>query len=164
MHGGSIGAFSEGPGKGSEFVVRLPALPQETTGESGSAHETEGPGVPPLRLLIVDDSVDAARSLGLLLGRSGHKVHIAHDGPTALGLVREHPLDVVLLDIGLPGMNGYEVARRIKAERPLPIIAMTGYTRESDAPSDFDEYLVKPVDPEALLGLLSCFKPSSGGV
>ncbi len=135
-------------------------MPQEMNGEAGAVREAERPAVPSLRVLVVEDNVDAARSLGLLLGRSGHEVHIAHDGPSALGFVREHPLDVVLLDIGLPGMNGYEVARRIKAERPLPIIAMTGYARESDAPSDFDEYLVKPVDPDALLGLLAYFKPS----
>ena len=124
----------------------------------------QAPCLPPLRVLVVEDCMDTARSLGLLLEQCGYEVHIAHDGPTALGLVREHPVDVVLLDIGLPVMSGVEVASRIKAVGPLPIFVMTGYARESDAPSDFDEYLLKPVDPDSLLGLLACLKPSSGGV
>jgi PAS domain S-box-containing protein len=161
LHGGSITAHSEGPGKGSEFVVRLPAL---------SAAAAAGPsrrGARPVsdsasrRILVVDDNVDAAESLAMLLRLAGHDVHVAHNGPEALRAAAFSP-EVVLLDIGLPGMNGYDVARRWRqdpASRNALLVAVTGYGQDEDrrrsAEAGFDYHLTKPVDPEALRRLLA---------
>jgi PAS domain S-box-containing protein len=156
LHGGTIEAHSEGLGKGAEFTVRLPAKSPEKTAGMTAARGEARPAVRPLRVLVVEDNADSARSLGMLLHWAGHRVYIADDGPTAVLTAREEPLDVVLLDIGLPGMNGYEVAREIRARKPLPLVAMTGYIRDANAAADFDHYLVKPVDPDELLRLLAC--------
>src|SRR5262249_28756876 len=114
MHGGSVIAQSEGPGQGSEFVVRLPALPhkQPVPGVMAAAEGSEPVGAAPQRLiLVVDDNVDAADSLALLLKMEGHDVRVAHDGQAALAAVEADPPDLVFLDIGMPVMNGYDVAR-----------------------------------------------------
>jgi CheY-like chemotaxis protein len=165
MHGGTVTAHSEGPGKGSEFVVRLPALlPKQplrgarTVGEGGEAVGA----APRRRILIVDDNVDAAESLALLLRLEGHDVRVTYDGPAALAAVEAEPPDLVFLDIGMPVMNGYEVARRLR-EQPglesLVLVAMTGWGQDEDRrrsqEAGFDHHLIKPVEPEALHKLLT---------
>ncbi len=165
MHCGIITAHSEGPGKGSEFIVRLPALSpkQPITGE-GSAVEDSEPveAAPQRRILVVDDNVDAAESLAMILRMEGHDVRVAHDGPAALAAVEADPPDLVFLDIGMPVLNGYDVARRLR-QRPglehLLLVAMTGWGQEEDRrrshEAGFDYHLVKPADPAALRQLLA---------
>jgi signal transduction histidine kinase len=169
MHGGTITAHSEGPGKGSEFVVCLPAvaLQQPSTGVKGAASEGSEPvgAAPQRRILIVDDNVDAAESLALLLRMEGHEVRVAHDGPAALAAVDADPPDIVFLDIGMPVMNGYEVAQRLR-QRPglenLLLVAMTGWGQEEDRrrsrEAGFDHHLVKPAEPKTLEHLLAGLK------
>jgi len=186
MHGGTIDVTSPGLRRGSEFVVRLPALPPERTqtetlgpppsegdepsGEaastraaryaaaSSSAQERK---VEPRCVLVVDDNRDAAESLALMLELDGHTVRMAHDGASAVEIAATWQPDVVLLDIGLPGMNGYEAARRMRAlprKRPMRIVATTGWGQEEDraksAQAGFDAHLVKPVEPAQLATLL----------
>jgi signal transduction histidine kinase len=159
LHGGSVSAFSDGPGKGSRFEVRLPIL-----------EEAPLPGVVPVatgasraarRVMVVDDSLDSANSLATLLRLGGHEVFVASDGEAALDLCMAARPDVVLLDIGLPGMDGYEVCRRIR-KRGLTdamIIAMTGYGQSRDRrrsqEAGFDEHTVKPVDLAELTRLIN---------
>ncbi len=156
LHGGRVEARSDGPGKGSEFIVSLPLLPVEN---QGGAVADDASGAPPTaarRVLIVDDDADSARSLGMLLELEGHATFVAHDGPSALAAAREHLPDVVVLDIGLPGMSGYEVAAALKREFDVQLIAMTGYAEDDKArEAGFDHYLVKPVDRDDLLALLN---------
>ncbi|MGH7127507.1 MAG: PAS domain S-box protein, partial [Planctomycetaceae bacterium] len=150
LHGGTVEAFSEGSGRGSRFVVRLPVL--AATGVSPPPSDG-GPAESPLRrILVVDDTRAAAKMLSLLLSKLGpHKIEMAHDGPSALRLVEAHRPEIVFLDIGLPGMDGYEVARRLR-DRPecaaALLVALTGYGQEEDRrrsrESGFDEHLVKP--------------------
>ena len=118
------------------------------------------PGIPVRRILVVDDNVDSAESLTVLLQVSGHDVCAAHSGDAALAAARDFRPDVVLLDIGMPGMDGHEVARRLREEhRDLVLVAVTGYGLERDRldskQAGFDHHLVKPVDPETLRGLLA---------
>jgi PAS domain S-box-containing protein len=164
LHGGTVEAFSEGPGKGSEFVVRLPLRAAE------SVEELAPPGAPgfaPRKILVVEDNVDAAETLCDLLRAWGHQVQAALDGPTALRAASAFHPEVVLCDIGMPGMDGYEVARRLRAQQaadaPL-LVAVTGYGQAEDlrrsAEAGFDHHFVKPVDPEGLLRLLSAAYPA----
>jgi PAS domain S-box-containing protein len=166
LHGGSVEVHSEGPGRGSEFVVRLPAAP----GLSDRPPTAAEPAVPAsLRMLVVDDNVDMAMSLSILLQMHGHRVEMAHDGSAALELSQAHPFDVVLLDIGLPSMDGYEVARRIRARsgesRPR-LVGISGYGfdahRQRAKDAGFDLYLVKPVDPKLLEALLEQWTQGEG--
>jgi signal transduction histidine kinase len=165
LHGGTVAAFSDGPGTGSEFVVRLPlaeqtkpALPRDTDRQPAGA----GPARRPLRVLVVDDNVDGARSLAMLLGVLGHEVRIGHDGPQALEAAACFRPEVVLLDIGLPrGMDGYEVARRLRAQPGLEqtlLVALTGYGGEEDraraGQAGFSAHFVKPVDLDVLCQFL----------
>ena len=158
LHGGSIQAFSEGPGLGSEFVVRLP----EATGAGdGPDDEEDDEPVPPRRILIVDDSPDALRTMEVLLHRLGHDIRTAPDGASALGAVGEFGPDLVLLDLGLPGMDGYQVARRLRADPStagLTLVALSGYGQEEDVrrcrDAGFDDHAVKPVDFDRLRQLL----------
>jgi PAS domain S-box-containing protein len=171
MHGGTVTAHSEGPGKGSEFIVRLPALAQQQpipgVRAAGQEGEPVGPA-PQRRILVVDDNVDAAESLALLLRLEGHDVRVAHDGPAALAAVEADPPDLAFLDIGMPVMNGYEVAQRLR-QRPgsenLVLAAMTGWGQEEDRrrsrEAGFDHHLIKPVEPEALHKLLAGTRPRS---
>ena len=159
LHGGKVEARSAGEGLGSEFIVRLPlAAPprQAAAPESPRAEKTLA-----RRVLIVDDHVDAAKTLDEVLRSLGHATRVAHDGPAALLVVEEFKPEVVLLDIGLPGMDGYEVARRLRArrnEQPLRIVAITGWGQQADrarsAEAGFDLHLVKPVDEGALQKVL----------
>jgi PAS domain S-box-containing protein len=162
MHGGTVRAHSAGPGQGSEFVVRLPALAEPAAG--APARKAEGgeaaAGLPRRRVLVVDDNVDAADSLALLLKLSGQETRVAYDGPTALLVAEAFRPQLVLLDIGMPGMDGYEVARRLREQgRKVPLVAVTGWGQEEDRrrsrEAGFDHHLVKPVDPSALQQLLA---------
>ncbi|MCU0621674.1 MAG: ATP-binding protein [Gemmatimonadales bacterium] len=166
LHGGHVDAESAGPGQGSVFTVTLPAVEA-----SGAATADAPPGglvvAPPtgLRVLVVDDNVDAADSLATLLGLRGHAVSVAHDGHEALARALADRPDVVLLDIGLPGMNGYEVATVLRQQPgggPV-LVAVTGYGQGADArraaEAGFDRHLVKPVDAAELdrvLTTLAC--------
>jgi PAS domain S-box-containing protein len=160
IHGGSVQAFSAGLGTGSEFVVRLPA-PAHLGPSDRFAVKRNAGGASPERILVVDDNVDAAESLAKLLRLSGHEASTAYTGMAVAGAVAEHRPDVVLLDIGLPGLDGYEVARRLRAAPGgdrLLLIALTGYGQESDRQrsraAGFDHHLVKPLDVVALELLL----------
>lgn len=162
MHGGSVVAESPGLGKGSTFTVTLPAAAVPSSTPAAPVGKTEGveqgQGA---RLLLVDDNLDSAHGLERLLRRRGFRVEVAHDGPQALKLAAPSPPEVVLLDIGLPGMDGYEVARRLRTDAGCVntfLVALTGYGQEDDRAraraSGFDAHFVKPVDFKALLHLL----------
>ena len=160
LHGGTVDALSEGPGKGTEFVVRLPLrLPPVANGApSTTAPATAGPR---RRILVVDDNVDAAEALGELLRDFGHEVATAHDGPQALDNARLHRPEIVLLDIGMPEMDGYQVAKRIRGELGLAdtlLVALTGYGedrhRRLTREAGFDHHVTKPVDASKLEELL----------
>lgn len=160
MHGGTIEAHSEGSGRGSEFVVRIPAL-THSVAPPAPTPAAPAPHVVPRRILVVDDNVDAAESLAILLRLSGHEVELARDGMEGFAAAARLRPDVVLLDIGLPRMDGYEVAQRIRREewgRDILLVALTGWGREEDRrkSSDvgFDHHLVKPVEPAVLMRCL----------
>ncbi|MBA3599475.1 MAG: response regulator, partial [Methylibium sp.] len=155
-----------GPGRGAEFTVRLPLAPAGLQAEAANAG---GAAAPPSaqRVLVVDDNADAADSLGVLLEFMGASVKVVHDGPAALAAVQTHRPSVVLLDIGMPGMDGYEVARRLRAMpggNTLKLVALTGWgqakDRERTRESGFDHHLVKPADLEALQALLGEAPPA----
>jgi PAS domain S-box-containing protein len=168
MHGGTVTAHSDGLGRGSEFVVHLPLAPEWDAGAT-PAIEGTGPApslralplmrssAPARRILVVDDNRDAALSLALLLQLAGYQTHTAHDGPAALDAARAFRPEIVLLDIGLPGLNGYEVARRLRKDLGLTdavLVALTGWGQDEDRrlarEAGFDHHLVKPVDPQEL--------------
>jgi PAS domain S-box-containing protein len=159
-HGGTVEAASEGPGRGSELTVRLPLL-------DGTAADAPAPAAPETRrenarILLVEDNEDAAAALAELLRIWGHRVEVVHDGPSALRAARAEPPDLVLLDIGLPGMDGYEVARALR-ELPglgaVTLVALTGYGQDSDrlrsSLAGIDHHLVKPVAPDQLRRLIA---------
>jgi signal transduction histidine kinase/DNA-binding response OmpR family regulator len=161
MHDGRVRAYSRGPGQGSEFVLQLPAIPAPVAPPTNGAVPPTAGGAPG-RILVVDDNRDAAISLAILLRLEGYEVRVVHDGPAALELVHSFLPHVVLLDIGLPEMDGYEVARRLRQDPAMAgtmLVAITGYSQESNRErsreAGFDHYLVKPVDPQVLSGLLS---------
>jgi two-component system CheB/CheR fusion protein len=164
MHGGRVSVASDGLGKGSEFIVRLPALPEAVASPS-TPPASNAPSLPVgqrVRLLIVDDNVDMAATLSVLLNLEGHDVRVAHDGAEALALADAFKPEVVLLDIGLPGMDGYEVARKLRGRPGLALrflIALTGHGRDEDIQrslqAGFDRHLVKPIDPPALRKILA---------
>jgi signal transduction histidine kinase/PAS domain-containing protein len=160
MHGGSGEALSEGRGKGSEFIVRLPLLERwpaasevdvESSAGPAASHEAE-PAAGRVKVLIVDDFAVAAESLSLLLQEMGYRTHVVHDGAAALQAFDEFEPDIALIDIGLPVMDGYEVARSVRStpgREHLPLIAITGYGQANDhvrvMEAGFDEHLVKPL-------------------
>ena len=166
LHGGTVEARSDGLGHGSEFVVRLPALadppldsaqaPVPTAGSEGRIGESRS-----LRILVVDDVIDSASSLTELLQVWGHEAAMAHDGPSAQAEARDFHPEVILLDLGLPGMDGYELARSLRAEHGtgMMLVALTGYgqlqDRETTRVAGCDHHLVKPVDLEELKKLLT---------
>jgi PAS domain S-box-containing protein len=163
LHGGRVHASSAGPGRGSELVVFLPLLARE------GAVPLDEPGVVAAlataaetsRILVVDDNRDAARSLAMLLELKGAEIRVSYDGPSALASLERHPVDAVILDIGMPGMDGLEVARRIRA-RPeyhrIALIAMTGLGEQADRQrsfdAGFDRHLVKPISFDSLDAVL----------
>ncbi len=162
LHGGSVEVQSKGVGQGTEFVVRLPVATAVTTVEAPAAQASPIPAAAVgRRILVVDDNDDAATALSMLLEHLGHETAVAHDGLEALDKVQDYAPDVVLLDIGLPRMNGYETCRRIRAStgphQPL-IVALTGWgserDREQSREAGFDGHLVKPVEHEKLMALL----------
>ncbi len=162
MHGGGVEAHSDGPGRGSEFIVRLPVWAGQRQEPLANGVAEDTPRHAARRILVVDDNVDAAESLALILKLQGDEVRTAHDGPAALAAAQAFQPEVILLDIGLPGMNGYEVARRLREQPPFEgtlVVAMTGYGQEEDRrrsqESGFDHHLVKPVEPTALHRLLA---------
>lgn len=164
MHGGRIEVRSDGVGQGSEFTVRLPRLPEAAAAVQPAQAEPGATGRSKLRLLLVDDNVDSSRTLAMLLELSGHTVDVVHSGAAALERVAKVRPDCMLLDIGMPDMNGYEVARRLRAERQfegMHLVALTGYGREYDRrqaeAAGIDHYLIKPVDYEKLQQLLDAF-------
>ena len=160
LHGGTVEVRSEGEGQGSEFIVRLPLA-------AGAPEEAGSPPPAPealtrMRLLVVDDNRDVAESLGMFLEELGAEVRLAHDGPSAIAAFEASDPAAVLLDIGMPHMDGYEVARTLRArfpERRAVLVALTGWGQEEDRrrarESGFDHHLVKPADVEALQRLLS---------
>ncbi len=159
MHGGSVEASSAGEGQGSEFVVRLPILATEpaTPDQTAAAEPTTA-----RRILIVDDNRDSADSLAMLLEITGNRTYLAHDGVEAVAAVEKHRPEVVLLDIGLPMLNGHEVCRRVREHswgKDIIVIALTGWGQEEDRrksqEAGFDGHLVKPVNYDELLELLS---------
>jgi PAS domain S-box-containing protein len=174
MHGGSVAAFSDGPGRGSEFVVRLPLLTETSAARTTEVNIKQAlEKVPARRILVVDDSHDAADSLTQLLRLYGHEVYTAHAGPAALEAARAHPPDVALLDISLPGMDGLELARCLRQNLGLTqalLVAVTGYGGEEDRrrsrEAGFNAHLVKPVDLSVLHTLLAqpeAVAPSAAG-
>jgi signal transduction histidine kinase/CheY-like chemotaxis protein len=171
LHGGWIEALSEGPGRGSEFVIHLPLLElQQFWGEALRKVHTSFNGVeaaaPALsmrcRVLVVDDNVDSAESLALALTLEGYDARLAYDGPDAVELALAFKPQVALLDIGLPGMNGYELARQLRQRpggREMALIALTGYGQAEDRrksrEAGFDHHLTKPVNYDLLVSLIN---------
>ena len=165
MHHGRVDARSAGLGQGSEFVVRLPLVEQQLDVPTQSIDRSEPKRNGYLsrrRIVVVDDNVDAAESLALLLRLQGHEVRVAHDGPSALKMIQPERQELVFLDIGMPGMDGNEVARRLRqapALNGLVLVALTGWGTPEDrrrtADAGFDHHLVKPVEPVALEQLLA---------
>jgi CheY-like chemotaxis protein len=161
MHHGTVEARSAGPGEGAEFVVRLPVAHQQSSVDSTEATIGSQSTLVPSRVLVVDDNRDAAESLGMLLRTLGATVHIVFSGAEALESLEAHRPTVVLLDIGMPDMDGYEVARRIR-QRPgfedVTLIALTGWGQEKDRhrsrAAGFDYHLTKPANVSALETLL----------
>jgi CheY-like chemotaxis protein/anti-sigma regulatory factor (Ser/Thr protein kinase) len=163
MHGGTVEARSEGRGAGSEFVVRIPVIARRDARCEAETRVGAADGsAQSLRILVVDDNVDSAVTMAAVLGIQGHEVRTAHDGLQALEDMRSFKPDVAILDIGMPQMNGYTVASRIRERtdefQPL-LIAVTGWGQEEDRQrskaAGFDHHLVKPVDPGVLLDLLA---------
>jgi two-component system CheB/CheR fusion protein len=164
LHGGTIEAQSDGPGRGSAFVVRLPlaaeVAPEDHADRPGSGAEDRA--ARRCRILVVDDNVDSAVTLARLLGLVGHEVKAAHDGPGALEAAAAFRPDVMLVDLGMPGMSGFEVAGRIRAHPELAetrLIALTGWGQPEDRvrtrQAGFDRHLVKPVDFKVLQALIA---------
>jgi len=163
LHGGSVHAFSDGPGRGSEFVVRLPLRTGTTVSESDSdrSHPERKSAAGACRILLVEDNADSAHTMAALLSMEGHETAVVYDGDTALQRAQAMAPDVVLVDIGLPGMDGFQVARELRARpqtRGALLIAVTGYGQAADRQSameaGFDHHLVKPVDLNAVQKLL----------
>ena len=168
MHNGSIEAHSAGIGRGAEFVVKLPLLtiqhriaPEPPTTVADALPQ----GRRGIRLLVVDDNQDAAESFTILLRAQGHDARAAFSGPAALEMIKDFAPEIVFLDIGMPGMDGYEVARRLRQQTAAPkmtLVAVTGWGQQEDrrrsAESGFDHHLVKPLDPHALESLIESIR------
>jgi CheY-like chemotaxis protein len=163
MHGGSIGASSAGSGHGSVFEVRLPAIDKARSGSrTGAGRRETAKAAVPRRILIVDDNPDSAESMRLMYRLSGHDARVVGEGSLAVEQAAEFGAEAVLLDIGLPDIDGYEVARRLRADartRDVLIIAITGYGRDEDLRRSrevgIDEHVVKPVDLDLVFDYLA---------
>jgi signal transduction histidine kinase/ActR/RegA family two-component response regulator len=183
MHGGTVQALSEGPNRGSEFVVRLPILSDvpadsppapkaDRTVPTRSASREQAACEPSRRVLVVDDNVSSAQSLAMVLKLEGYDVQVAHDGAVVIEAARRFRPEVVLMDIGLPNVDGYQLAARLRREQDLGagialLVAVTGYAedeaRRRSREAGFDHHLVKPIDPDALLALLSSLEWAEPG-
>jgi PAS domain S-box-containing protein len=170
LHGGTVCCSSPGLGQGSSFEVELPLIraSAQQAGVTDGGQRFDGAGRP-LRLLVVDDNVDAASTLGMLLEASGYEVEVQNASPAALNSALDHPPDAALLDIGIPEMDGNELARRLRADartRGMVLIAVTGYGQEQDRQdalgAGFDHHLVKPVDMARLAGVLAAVEAARG--
>ncbi len=163
LHGGAVEGRSAGLGKGSEFILRVPAL--AASAQSASSNPVSAGGAAPSsarRVLVVDDNQDGAESLAMFLQIGGHEVHTAYDGEEAVAAAETFRPEVVLLDIGMPKLNGYEACRRIRNSawgRDMVLIAQTGWGQEEDKrrtkEAGFDDHLVKPVDPVSLMKMVT---------
>jgi len=162
LHGGTLEAHSSGVGQGSEFVVRLPILVEAPKPPTPQPALSEPKTTSARRILVVDDNEDSAESLTILLSLAGHETHTAYDGLEAMEATERFKPDVILLDIGLPNLNGYEVARKIREQpwsQTMVLVALTGWGQEEDRrrsqEAGFNHHLTKPVDPLALTKLLA---------
>ncbi|HEY6091012.1 MAG TPA: response regulator [Gemmatimonadales bacterium] len=170
MHGGTLSAFSAGPGRGSEFVLTLPVVAVVYGSDGEPTSDEPGPTdpLPSRRVLVVEDNTDAATLLNVMLQQWGQETRVVHDGPAALDVAKDFRPHVVLLDLGLPKLHGYEVARRLKQEpwgRKATVIAVTGWGLDRDRMSEeagIDHRLLKPVDPQALHALLAGASRAAG--
>ena len=160
MHGGTVSVHSAGLGRGSEFIVLLPVSDDGVASEAGPVAALQP--VQPCRILVIEDNVDANETLSFCLMADGHTVASAFDGPTGLAMAKAGGYDIVICDIGLPGMDGYEVLRQMRLLHMTPepgYIAMTGYDQQDQSPRagqpGFDHYLVKPVPIAALQAVIS---------
>jgi len=167
LHGGSVEARSDGPGKGSEFLVRLPTIAEQPAARPPASEERGNlMQAPAGRILVADDNKDVVESLAMLLRVTGHEVEIAHDGLEAVEVAARFRPDMVLLDIGMPGLDGYAACRRIRQHpwgKNMVIVALTGWGQDGDRRKaeevGFNGYLVKPVEPSELLRVLSGAQP-----
>jgi CheY-like chemotaxis protein len=165
LHGGTVEAFSKGVGHGSEFTVHLPTILKDAhqpVVEASTPHGETG-----RRVLIADDNQDAAESLSFLLELQGHHVSVVHDGLEAFEAARRMRPSIVLLDIGMPGLNGYELAQKIRQEawgQDMALIAATGWGQDDDRmrafAAGFDAHVTKPFDPAHLLDLVGSIQRS----
>ncbi|MHB1559970.1 MAG: hybrid sensor histidine kinase/response regulator [Isosphaeraceae bacterium] len=177
LHGGSVSAEALGPGGGTELTLRLPAASisaataprARQAGGARAAATVATPPEPSARILVVDDNVDTARGLARLLEMAGHEVRVAHDGRQAIEAAHEILPQLILLDIVLPGMDGREVARTLRADpihRDAVIVAVSGYGEDDEAradSTDFDHHMVKPIDNQALRALIDrAIRPTAG--
>jgi CheY-like chemotaxis protein len=156
-----VQAFSAGHGQGSEFLLQLPAMKEAPPAAVQLEQESQATASPQ-KILVVDDSLDGARSLSMLLEILGHEVRTVHDGLSALAEAQKSVPEIVLMDIGLPGIDGFEVARRMRQDhgmRDTTLVAITGYGHDEDRrrsrEAGFDAHLVKPIDPKDLNRLLA---------
>jgi CheY-like chemotaxis protein/two-component sensor histidine kinase len=170
MHGGTVEAASPGPGLGSSFTVRLPALPERTAAAGEPAEQREGDAEPKQRILVVDDNQDAAASMALMLEFLGNETRSAHDGVEAVEMAEQFRPHVVLMDIGMPRLNGYEATRRIRERlwgRGIAIVALSGWGQETDrlksSQAGCNGHLVKPIDLSELQKLLAELRKDSQG-
>jgi CheY-like chemotaxis protein len=160
LHGGRVSAVSKGPGKGASFTVRMPGVaPPADAGKPAAQPHEEGK---PLRILLVEDNPDGRETLRMMLDLKGHEVHEADTGPRGFEQAIALQPDVAIVDIGLPGYDGYEVARRVRAEpraAGIRLVALTGYGQEDDRRNalnaGFDWFLVKPANIDALNDILA---------
>jgi two-component system CheB/CheR fusion protein len=167
LHGGTVEAHSDGPGQGAEFTLRLPL---HYGGEVREAPAARAPKAAACRVLIIEDHVDAANSLRDVLRLSGHEVQVAHEAKSGLAKARASKPDVILCDIGLPGMDGYDLARAVRSEpllRSIFLVALTGYALPEDLArardAGFDEHLAKPPNLEKVEQLLGRRSPPDTG-
>jgi signal transduction histidine kinase/ActR/RegA family two-component response regulator len=167
LHGGSVSAASEGPGRGTEFTVRLPLAPVPAAG----APPAEEPSTPATcRVLVIDDRIDASYPVKVLLEKDGHQVRVASDGPTGIEAARTFNPQVIFCDIGMPGMDGYEVARMLRADNDLCLaylVALTGFGQDEDRQraraAGFDQHLTKPASQADLRGAIERMVRLGGG-
>ena len=170
LHGGTIEAFSQGAGQGCEFLVRLPLAPQVSGEDPVVSSSRKAAGQRLRRVLVVDDNHDAGDSLGMLLQFLGAEVMVVHDGPAAIEALKTFRPAVVLLDLGMPGMNGLEVARRMREDpraKEMTLVALTGWGQREDrrrtSEAGFDYHLVKPADVGTLQSILSMREANEAG-